>query len=189
MATFGAIFDACVLYPFSVRDVLLELSTTSLFRGRWSEDILGELFVALGKARPDVSAEKWRDLRMLMNENVRDAIVSDYESILSGLTLPDENDRHVLAAAIKGRLDVIVTYNLKDFPAEILMPYGIEAQHPDEFLTHLFDLDSGRVCHAIKRCRARLKMPPLGVDEYLLGLEKRELVEFVSCLRTFSDNL
>lgn len=162
---------------------------TSLFRARWSEEILDECFERLKDKRPDVPVENWTTIRRLMNENVSDALVTGYDGIIDGLNLPDPKDRHVLAAAIKGRLDVIVTYNLKDFPSDVLAPYGVEAQHPDEFLTHLFDLDSGRVCKALKKCRARLKNPTLSVEEYLSGLEKRELVEFVSCLRPFSDSL
>ena len=60
-----------------------------------------------------------------------------YEDLIEGLHLPDPDDRHVLAAAIRGRTDVIVTANVRDFPPEILTPFEIEAQHPDEFVMHL----------------------------------------------------
>jgi len=74
---------------------------------------------------------------MLMDQHATDALVTGYEELIDGLHLPDPDDRHVLAAAIRGRADVIVTCNLKDFPAGALKSYGIEAQHPDEFLLNL----------------------------------------------------
>src|SRR6266508_3580568 len=90
-----------------------------------------------------------------------------FEDLIDALDLPDPGDRHVLAAAIHGRADVIVTYNLPHFPPEHLSPYGIEAQHPDEFLTHLIDLAPAPVCAAARTHRLRLKKPPKTVTEYL----------------------
>jgi hypothetical protein len=107
-----------------------------------------------------------------MNESVLDCLVDGYEGLIEALTLPDPNDRHVLAAAIKGRADVIVTFNLADFPTSYLSNYGIEAQHPDEFIGHLIDLALGKVCSAVRCVRARLRNPPLTVVEYLETLER-----------------
>ena len=103
--------------------------------------------------------------------------------------LPDPDDRHVLAVAIHGRADVIVTKNLKHFPATALTQYGIEAQHPDEFVVHLVDLAPDIVCEAIQRHRLNLKKPPKTVDEYLATLERQELRQTVEVLRQFTDNL
>ena len=122
-----------------------------------------------------------------MNKNVRDALVKDYEPFIPGLTLPDENDRHVLAAAIKGNAQVIVTYNLKDFPEETLKPYGIQAQHPDEFITHLIDLDFYRVCRAVRQHRAAFQNPPKSREEYLEMIEKKGLVSTASLLREMTE--
>ena len=107
-----------------------------------------------------------------MNAHVRDCLVEDYEPLIEALTLPDPDDCHVLAAAIKGRADVIVTFNLTDFPASYLDGYGMEAQHPDEFIGHLIDLANGEVRAAVRRVRARLRQPTLGVLEYLETLER-----------------
>jgi hypothetical protein len=87
--------------------------------------------------RPDVSREKLERTRILMDQHAGDALVAGYEDLFPGLQLPDPNVRHVLAAAIRGRADVIVTANLRDFPTGTLAPLGIEAQHPDEFVLHL----------------------------------------------------
>ena len=105
------------------------------------------------------------------------------------LNLPNPDDCHVLAAAIKGGADVIVTYNLKDFPDQDLKPYGLEAQHPDLFLTHALDLSTGTVCESVKRCRQRKNNPPFTVEEYLTALQRRELTQFVNELREFSELL
>jgi hypothetical protein len=111
--------------------------------------------------------------------------LSGYESLIEGLQLPDPNDRHVLAAAIRGRADVIVTMNLKDFPADVLAPFGIEAQHPDEFVLHLLDLAPGSVCKAADAHRQRLRNPPKTIDEYLDMLEAQGLTQTVSVLREY----
>ena len=86
---------------------------------------------------------------------------------MPAITLPGPDDRNILAAAIVGRCDAIVTQNLKDFPPEILKPFGIETQHPDDFFRNQLSLAPGLVCSALRKVRARLKNPPKNVDEYL----------------------
>jgi len=115
--------------------------------------------------------------------------VSGYEYLIPSITLPDPDDRHVLAAAIAGRCDVIVTQNLKDFPEEALAPFHIEAQHPDEFLCNQLSLAPGVFCSAIRKVRARLVNPPFRVEEYLATLIRQGLVATVGELRLFADLL
>lgn len=112
-----------------------------------------------------------------------DALVRDYEDSIPGLHLPDPDDRHVVAAAIRGRADVIVTANMRDDPAETLAPLGIEVQRPDEFVLHLLDLAPGIVAEAARNHRESLKHPPKTVDEYLNRLEAQGLTQTVSVLR------
>jgi len=109
--------------------------------------------------------------------------------LIASLTLPDPDDRHVLAAAIAGRCDVIVTQNLKDFPDAVLAPFQIEAQHPDEFLCSHLSLAPGVVCGAVRKVRARLLKPPFSVEEYLATLTKQGLVATVGELQSFADLL
>ena len=99
------------------------------------------------------------------------------------------DDRHVLAAAIRCQAGVIVTYNLKDFPEHALTPYGIEAQHPDEFVSHLFDLDRGAICVAVREQRMSLNNPPFSVEELLNEFLARELAETVAQLKTMTELL
>jgi predicted nucleic acid-binding protein len=185
--TFTAIFDACVLYPFALRDLLVQLATTELFRGRWSPHIHGEwMRSVLEKGDPSVTAQQLEQIRQLMDRAVLDCVVTGYEKLIDGLELPDPDDRHVLAAAIRCGAQVIVTRNLKDFPKSKLAPYGIEAQHPDEFVSCLMDLSPSVVCTSVRVCRERLKSPPFTVENYLQMLERQDLFVTVTELRGYA---
>ena len=107
----------------------------------------------------------------------------DYEQISGGLALPDDNDRHVLAAAIRCGAQVIVTANLRDFPADVLARYDVEAQHPDTFVLHLLSLGPGAVLDTIRAQAGALRNPPCSVAELLNTLETRGLVQSVAELR------
>ena len=120
-----------------------------------------------------------------MNASVMDCLVDGYQQLVPALTLPDPDDRHVLAAAIVASADSIITFNIKDFPPNALEPYGIEVQHPDDFIWNQFGLDAASVVIAAQRCRARLKNPPRTAKEYLDRLETQSLTKTVSELRAF----
>ena len=124
-----------------------------------------------------------------MNAHTLDSLVTGYESLIDGIILPDPDDRHVLATAIRCHAGTIITYNLKDFPDDQLSPYGVEVQHPDDFIVHLLDLSPGLVCSAVKRQRSNLRNPPLSADELLEVLAKQQLPETVNRLRSFSELL
>src|SRR5262245_5725451 len=141
------------------------------------------------KDNPRLSAERLARTRTLMNEAVRDCLVTGYEDLIASLSLPDPDDRHVLAAAIRASADIIVTYNLTDFPAETLARFDLEAQHPDNFLDSLLDLSPGVVCAAIKRQRESLQNPPKTAQELLATLESQGLTQAVARLRQFIDVL
>ena len=161
------------------------LALTDLFRAKWSKQVQSEWVAALLGNRPDLDQERLERTCRLMNEHVRDALVSSYSNIVAGLQLPDPTDRHVLAAAIKAHADVIVTFNLKDFPADVLSPYGMEAQHPDEFVCHLLDLAPGAVATAASEHRQSLSHPKKDVAAYLATLEQQGLTQTVSGLRQY----
>jgi predicted nucleic acid-binding protein len=186
MAMLTVVYDACVLYPAPLRDLLMQLAMSDIFRARWTDQIHEEWIRNVLATRPDLKRAQLERTRDLMNSNVRDCVVSGYEGLVAGLSLPDDNDRHVLAAAIHCRADVIVTFNLKDFPDSDLAPYGIEALHPDDFVANELDLYQATVCEAVKIVRARLKNPPRSVDEYLATLQRQGLAETVASLRGFA---
>lgn len=161
------------------------LALTDLFRAKWTDAIHEEWMRNVQRDHPDLNRAQVERVRDLMNAHVRDCLVTDYEGLIPALQLPDPDDRHVLAAAILGRAEVIVTLNLKDFPAETLAHFGIEAQHPDEFVSHLLDLDAGAVCLAVKRQRESLKKPPKTAEELLAAFEQCGLPQTVARLREF----
>ncbi len=183
MAGFSAFYDANVLYPAELRNLLMHLAVTGLFRAKWSADVHEEWISSLLKNRHDLTRDKLERTRMLMDKHAIDALVIGYEDLIPGLQLPDPNDRHVLAAAIRGQANVIVTMNLRDFPSDVLAAFGIEAQHPDEFILHLLDVAPGSVVAAAENHRQSLKNPPKTVSEYLETLERQGLTQTVSVLR------
>lgn len=180
---FIVVYDACVLYPAPLRDLLIRLGTTGLFRARWTNQILDECFRNIIENRPDLDFDRLERTRELMNRSIRNVLVENYEELIDGLTLPDPDDRHVVAAAIRCDAQVIVTWNKKDFPSEALSPYNLEAQDPDEFVLNVLDLKPTAVSQAIQRQAASLKSPPRSPDEILDLLERRGLAQSVAMLR------
>jgi predicted nucleic acid-binding protein len=184
VAAFTALYDAYVLYPAPLRDLLMRLALTGLFRARWTDAIHEEWMRNVLKDRSDLTRAQLERTRDLMNAHVRDCLVTDYEDLIEAIVLPDPDDRHVLAAAIRGHADVIVTLNLADFPADILRRYGVESRHPDQFVTDLLDLAPTAVYRAVKRQREALKNPPRTAKELLETLERQQLVQTVARLRS-----
>lgn len=131
------IYDANVLYPSILRDVLIRVGLARIVQPKWTDRILDEVFRNLRTNRPDLDPARLDRTRHLMGQAIRDVTVSGYEHLIGQLDLPDVNDRHVLGAAIHADAQVIVTRNLRDFPADRLTQWGVEAQHPDEFLAGL----------------------------------------------------
>jgi predicted nucleic acid-binding protein len=156
----NALLDANIFYSAILRDIFIRLGQADLYQARWSDDIHGEWMKNLHHKRPDISTEKLDTLRQLIDNAIPDCKVSNYEHLINLIDLPDAKDRHILAAAIIGRCDVIITFNLKDFPKEELALYGVEAQHPDNFLSNLLSLYKGAFCNVIKMTRLNLKQPP-----------------------------
>lgn len=185
MGNFTVFLDASVLYPAPLRDLLLELAVADLYRAKWSDAVHEEWIRAVLKNRSDLTRTQLERTRDLMNAHARDPLVTDFERLIGVLDLPDPDDRHVLAAAIKGRADLIVTINLKDFPANKLDPWGIEAQHPDEFLTHQFHLSQPDFLKAVRTVRLRLKAPPKSVADYLDTLRAQGLLATVNAIEPF----
>lgn len=186
MSQYAVLFDANVLYPAPLRDALMQLAVTDLFKAKWTADIHREWIEALLRNEPHRDRAALERTRDLMDRSTRDSLITGYEPLIAGLALPDPDDRHVLAAAIVGRCDAIITFNQKDFPAAALAPYGIETQHPDDFFCNQLSLAPGLVCSALRKVRARLKNPPKTVEEYLAVLTRQGLVATVAELEQFA---
>jgi predicted nucleic acid-binding protein len=183
MYTFTAIFDACVLYPAPLRDLLMYLTGSDLFQARWTDEIHEEWMRSLLEKRPELSRENLGRTRFQMDAYVDDCLVTGYESLIDTLQLPDMNDRHVLAAAIKAKASFIVTFNIRDFPSNVLEPFQIQAITPDEFVIRLFEEDYHEVLKLIKRQRENMTRPSLAVEQYLALLDQQRLPQTVAFLR------
>ncbi len=183
---YAALLDANVVYSAPLRDLSLQFALMDLFRARWTDDIHREWIEALLRNKPNRERAALERTRNLMDKATRDCLVSGYEAMVPSLMLPDPDDRHVLAAAIVGHCDVIVTQNLKDFPEAALAPFGIDIQHPDEFLCNHLHLTQDLFLSGVKKVRLRLKNPPYTINEYLDTLTRQGLVATASELRPLS---
>ena len=175
-ARFTVVLDACVLYPAPVRDILLHLANLDLYKPKWTKEIQEEWKRSLLENRPDLGANQLDKTIRAMNKAFPDSNVSSYESLINVFRLPDNNDRHVLAAAVRCHAEVIVTYNLKDFPARTLKAFDLEAQHPDTFISNLIDLNPETAVKAFQNQVSFLRNPPLKADQVLGHLRKAGLV-------------
>ena len=189
MASYTVIFDACVMYPAPLRSYLMYLANTGLFRARWTDQIHDEWTRNLLKNNPGLDPKNLERTKQLMNSNVPDCLVEGYEPLIAGLTLPDVDDRHVVAAALKGQAEAIITFNLKDFPSSELDHLELSAIHPDEFLSDMFELNPSACIKAAQQQRRSLKRPPMSVAEFLECLQKQRLPNFVSKLKPFETML
>jgi len=184
---YTAVLDACVLYPAPLRDVLISLAADGLYGARWTAEIQDEWIRNLHAKRPDLDKEKLSHTASLMAKAIEDALIQNHQYLIPSLDLPDPDDRHVLAAAIVGHADAIVTFNLKDFPEVSVSRHEIEILHPDDFLVAQYDLAPIRVLSIIKASRAKLKKPPKSAEEYIATLEQQGLPQTCQLLRNAID--
>ena len=184
-----AVLDACVIYPPALRDILMWQVVVGTYQPRWSEEIHSEWMRNVLKNRPDVSAEQLERTRRLMDQIHPKCLVSGYENRIPELELPDENDRHVLAAAIQTGATALVTFNLTDFPRSILLPFGIRALTPDAFLEGIFKTNPLLFLSGIRRHRASLKNPPKSPEAYIESLRTHDLKRTAKFLEFQIENI
>lgn len=180
---YAALLDSCVLVPSPLLDTLLRLAEGRLFRPLWSPRILEETYEAIVRVRPDLPEDRVRRRITQMDETFEDASVTAYEDLIAGLDLPDDDDRHVLAAAIAGHAQSLVTFNLKDFPDATLADRGVEAVHPDRFLLDQLDLMPGVVLTALDDQAAALRNPPIDLAGVLNHLSRSGVPGFADEVR------
>lgn len=179
-----AVYDACVLYPAPLRDLLMRLATKDLIQAKWTDMIHEEWIRNVLSNRPDLKRSQLERTRKLMNEHTRDSLVTGFDRLIPSLNLPDQDDCHVLAAAIHSCATTIVTFNLDDFPDRILKTKGIKAQHPDNFILRLLDIDAQAVCEAATEHRDSLKNPPVSLPSFLDTLKKQGIPKTVARLES-----
>lgn len=184
-----AIYDANVLYDASVRDLCMWLAVEGAVEARWTDAIHDEWTHHLLANRPDLEGERIQQLRHQINAAVPDCLVTGYESLIEQIVLPDTKDRHVVAAALACAADVVVTWNIGDFPASVIEPYHLEALTPDQFVNRLISLVPHLVCRAATHQRANLRRPSMTQDVYLETLRSRGLIVTAKRLAEICDSL
>jgi len=180
--TFVVLYDASVLYPNTLRDLLIRIAQAGMVQAKWTDQILDEVFTNLLNNRPDLDPSRLKQTRELMNSAVRDCLVTGYESLISALDLPDPDDRHVVAAAIRARAQVIVTNNLRDFPPAILRQWDIEALGADDFVLDQIDLNPKMVWGCVQQIADSWRNPPGHPTDVLARMERCGLVRSVARL-------
>ena len=178
-----AFLDANVLLPLPLADFLLRAADARLCRARWSADVQREWAHALSRQRPGADPRLLDARNAAMNAALPDALVTGYAALTATLSLPDADDRHVLAAAIVGGADVIVTYNLRDFPARALAKHGIKAQHPDAFLHGLIERGPREFAAIARQTIAAWCRPPVDIDDFFERLQRLRLHTAAAALR------
>jgi predicted nucleic acid-binding protein len=181
--------DANLFYSILMTDLLLSLSEAGLFRPRWTKEIHEELIRNVLADQPVRRREDLDRRRALMDQAIDDDLIENYERHIENLVLPDPADRHVLAAAIEGEAEIILTYNLRDFPSSTLTAYGISALHPDEFLCRHMKEEPALVMEVIEKMRLKRSRPEISHEQLLGKLSRLALPNFVEMLRQASSSV
>jgi hypothetical protein len=179
--------DACVLYSITMADLLTSLGEAGLYHPRWTSEIHEEWIHNVIENRGSsgtVTREKLEARRDAMIEAIEDSLVEGYEELIPTITLPDADDRHIVAAAIKSEARLILTINLKDFPQQTLAAWKLTTKHPDDFTSELLQSDQEAVVAVVREMRARRKRPPISAEDFLVQLERQGLKKFVAKLRS-----
>ncbi|MBK1439653.1 PIN domain-containing protein [Parapedobacter sp. ISTM3] len=170
---FTCVLDTNVIYPIEIRDLLFWFAHFELFTPKWSKHIFDEWEEVM--ARKGISEQEAKRRSNIANQAFPDALVTNYESLISTIDLPDEKDRHVLAAAIKVNANIIVTNNLKDFPKDYLASFGLTARSADDFLADIVDLNHDRAVEAFRRMVVNRRNPAMDEYRVLENLRKNGL--------------
>jgi hypothetical protein len=177
-----AVYDACVLYPFHLRNLLVQCAVDRLVEARWTDAIHDEWIRNLAATNPGVSIDRLKLTRDLMNAVVRDAMVFDYEGYIPAINLPDVDDRHVVAAAIVAHASLIITWNVRDFPAKELARYQLGKQTPDAFLMNLYAALPNVVVASTANARRNLRKSRISAAEFIRTLKRQKLRKFAAAM-------
>lgn len=184
---FPIVIDANILAGALTRNIILSLAEAGFFRPYWSLRILDEVEAYCAKRTGNVGNAKRQRGRIAAA--FPEACIEGLELIEHGLKLPDKDDHHVLAAAIKTKSQVIITENIKDFPPDILKLHDIEAQTLDQFVADILDLAGAEAVCALRVMRLRFEKPELTAEELILKIESLKMLETANLLWDFKDLL
>jgi predicted nucleic acid-binding protein len=181
---FTVVYDANVFFGNTHRDLHIRIALAGLVQAKWTSQILDEAMRSVAARYPDVTPEKVTRLRELINAAVPDCLVTGHEPLIQGLKLPDPDDRHVLAAAIKAGAQVIVTENLRDFPPGAMAEWNVEAKSPDDFVLDQISIDLKVVYACVQDIANSRRQRPETVGDVLTQMERAGLVQSAAALRS-----
>jgi hypothetical protein len=172
-----AVFDACILYPFHLRNILIQLAVDRLVEARWTDEIHDEWIRNVAARAPSVPTERLQNTRRLMNAALPTGLVGGFEDHIPKVNLPDPNDRHVVAAGIAAGASIILTWNLRHFPAKELKKYGLRRQTPDVFVSDLYDKIPDLVIGSLANARRNLTKTRPSRSDFVKILNNQNLLE------------
>jgi hypothetical protein len=172
-----AVFDACILYPFHLRNIVVQAAVDRLVEARWTDEIHDEWMRNLVVDVPAIPMERLQVTRRLMNDALPAATVGGYEEHIPRITLPDPEDRHVVAAGIVANATHVLTWNLRHFPANELRKFGLRRMTPDAFLAGLFDQIPDLVISSLANARRNLSKTGVSASDFIAILERQKLVQ------------
>jgi len=184
-----AVFDACILYPFHLRNIIVQAAVDRLVEARWTDEIHDEWIRSLAADTPTIPIERLQTTRRLMNDALPGATISGYEDLVPTVSLPDLDDRHVVAAAIAAGASIILTWNLRDFPTIALKKYGMRRQTPDAFLAGLYDDVPDLVVGSLANARRNLNKSRVSASDFIDILKHQKLTHLVTRLRKHPTDL
>ncbi len=179
-----AVFDACILYPFHLRNIVVQAAVDRLIEARWTDAIHDEWIRNLAVDTPTIPIERLLITRRLMNDALPGATVIGYEDLIPMVSLPDPDDRHVVAAAIVARASVILTWNLRDFPATALKKYGLHRQTPDAVLAELYDQSPDLTAGSLANARRNLNKSRVSASDFIDILDNQKLKNLAKRVRS-----
>lgn len=174
ISTFTVFIDANVFFGARLRSLVLFMAQSKMFRARWTERVHDEWMRNVAEKRT-IDMSQLEKIRACMDRSVLNCLVTGYEPLEQSFHLPDPDDRHILAAAVKSGADLILTFNAKDFPKDLVEPLGIEICDPDEFLLDLFNISEDLFIEHVKADFHHYKAPPLTFDAYIEALRKADV--------------
>ena len=172
-----AVFDACILYPFHLRNILIQLAVDRLVEARWTDEIHNERIRNVAARAPAVPIERLQNTRRLMDAALPTALVGAYEVHIPKVKLPDPDDCHVVAAGIAAGASIILTWNLRHFPAKELKKFGLRRETPDAFVSGLYDKVPDLVIGSLANARRNLTKTRVSASDFIDILKSQKLIE------------
>jgi hypothetical protein len=184
-----AVFDACILYPFHLRNIVVQAAVDRLVEARWTEAIHDEWIRNLAANTPAIPIERLQVTRRLMNDALPTAMVGRYEDHIPKVMLPDPNDRHVVAAGIAAKASIILTWNLRHFPEDELRKFGLQGMNPDAFLCGVFNRIPDLVIGSLANARRNLSKTRVSASDFIAILEGQKLVQLARQVEKYASDL